>query len=222
MIRFGRAAVCPCLAPTPYGPLSCAGVPNNKVNATTRNAKALGITAATATPSPAFDRMPGGRVLEERGDIKRWNKKKRVFFLDVNPLCYAGSKPSLRSFAHWISLFFSQVSHDDPVIAVLDGERGNEHRRKLLPSYKAHRRGVSRRVYTPRSSQMVPVEKIVGRQYAQDALTKHADHLRRNYEVLALKRNLEVHVQTNWLYQRDTRNDSVVISTFLEGLGETQ
>uniref|UniRef100_A0A7N0VG71 5'-3' exonuclease domain-containing protein n=1 Tax=Kalanchoe fedtschenkoi TaxID=63787 RepID=A0A7N0VG71_KALFE len=160
MIRLGRAAVCPCLAPTPYGPLSCAGVPNNKVNATTRNAKARGITAAASAPSPAFDRMPGGRVvLEEPGDIKRWNKKKRVFFLDVNPLCYAGSKPSLRSFAHWISLFFSQVSHDDPVIAVLDGERGNEHRRKLLPSYKAHRRGVSRRVYTPRSSQMVPVEK---------------------------------------------------------------
>lgn len=45
-------------------------------------------------------------------------KKKRVFFLDVNPLCYVGSTPSLRSFGHWVSLFFSQVSHSDPVIAV--------------------------------------------------------------------------------------------------------
>lgn len=46
-------------------------------------------------------------------------KKKRVFFLDVNPLCYEGSKPSLHSFARWLSLFFSQVSHTDPVIAVI-------------------------------------------------------------------------------------------------------
>lgn len=30
--------------------------------------------------------------------------------------------------------------------------------------------------------------RTVGKQYAQEALTKHADHLRRNYEVLALKR----------------------------------
>lgn len=30
--------------------------------------------------------------------------------------------------------------------------------------------------------------RTVGKQYAQDALTKYADHLRRNYEVLSLKR----------------------------------
>lgn len=30
--------------------------------------------------------------------------------------------------------------------------------------------------------------RTVGRQYAQDALTKYADYLRRNYEVLALRR----------------------------------
>lgn len=45
-------------------------------------------------------------------------RKRRVFFLDVNPLCYRGSTPSLDSFAHWISLFFSQVSLNDPVVAV--------------------------------------------------------------------------------------------------------
>jgi hypothetical protein len=30
--------------------------------------------------------------------------------------------------------------------------------------------------------------RTVGRQYAQDALTKHADYLRRNHKVLALRR----------------------------------
>jgi hypothetical protein len=68
-------------------------------------------------------------------------KPKRVFFLDVNPLCYEGTNPSLNSFAKWLSLFLSpQVAHNHPVIAVVDGERGSEHRRKLLPSYKANRR----------------------------------------------------------------------------------
>jgi len=45
--------------------------------------------------------------------------KDRVFFLDVNPLCYKGNNPSLLSFANWISLFFSQVSLNHPVIAVI-------------------------------------------------------------------------------------------------------
>lgn len=48
----------------------------------------------------------------------KMKKKKRVFFLDVKPICYNGSTPSLHSFAHWISLFFSQVTFTDPVIAV--------------------------------------------------------------------------------------------------------
>ncbi|GAU29055.1 hypothetical protein TSUD_278120, partial [Trifolium subterraneum] len=68
-------------------------------------------------------------------------KPNRVFFLDVNPLCYEGTNPSLHSFAKWLSLFLSpQVAHNSPVIAVIDGERGSEHRRKLLPSYKANRK----------------------------------------------------------------------------------
>nr|XP_027092156.1 uncharacterized protein LOC113712785 isoform X2 [Coffea arabica] len=70
-------------------------------------------------------------------------KKKRVFFLDVNALCYQGNTRSLHSFAHWIFLFFSQVSLSDPVIAVVDGERGNEYRKQILPSYKANRRRFS-------------------------------------------------------------------------------
>jgi hypothetical protein len=52
------------------------------------------------------------------GQVVLPKKTRRVFFLDVNPLCYAGSKPSLHSFARWVSLFFNQVSLSDPVIAV--------------------------------------------------------------------------------------------------------
>ncbi|CAK9155501.1 unnamed protein product [Ilex paraguariensis] len=294
------------------------------------------------------------------GRVSPRKKRERVFFLDVNPLCYKGSTPSLHAFAHWISLFFSQVSHTDPVIAVIDGERCNEYRRQLLPSYKAHRRKFLQKFSTTlrskspvrRSHQVisdvlrkcnVPVVRIeaheaddvvatlvgqvlqrgyrvviaspdkdfkqlisedvqivmpmpefdrwsfytlkhyvaqyncdpqsdlslrcilgdevdgipgiqhvvtgfgrktalkllkkhgslenllnaasvrtVGRQYAQDALTKHADYLRRNYKVLALRRDVDVHLQPEWLSERDTLNDSVILSNFINSLGETQ
>ncbi|XP_020213687.1 uncharacterized protein LOC109797927 isoform X2 [Cajanus cajan] len=92
--------------------------------------------------SGSFDQTRGAQPLPE----KKKKKNKRVFFLDVNPLCYEGSKPSLHSLGRWLSLFLSQVSHTDPVIAVIDGERGSEHRRKLLPSYKAHRIKFTRHV----------------------------------------------------------------------------
>ncbi|XP_009630138.3 uncharacterized protein [Nicotiana tomentosiformis] len=288
-------------------------------------------------------------------------RKKRVFFLDVNPLCYKGSTPSLLSFAHWISLFFSQVSLTDPVIAVVDGERGNEYRRQLLPSYKAKRRkyghqfpgaGKSPRSTVETSHRLildvlhncnVPVVKIesheaddviatlveqvlqrghrvvvaspdkdfkqlisddvqivmpvpefnrwsfytlkhyvaqyncdprsdlslrcilgdevdgvpgiqhvvpgfgrktalkllkkhgtlenllnaaavrsVGKQYAQDALIKYADYLRRNYEVLSLKRDVRIHIEEQWLDERDARNDSLVLSNFITSLKESR
>ncbi|XP_059280303.1 uncharacterized protein LOC132034086 isoform X2 [Lycium ferocissimum] len=296
-------------------------------------------------------------------------RKKRVFFLDVNPICYKGSIPSLQSFAHWISLFFSQVSLTDPVIAVIDGERGNEYRRQLLPSYKAKRRkywqqfphaGNSQRNTIEKSHRLildilqncnVPVVKIesheaddviatlveqvlqrghrvvvaspdkdfkqlisddvqivmpvpefnrwsfytlkhyvaqyncdprsdlslskyvslllgcilgdevdgvpgiqhvvpgfgrktamkllkkhgtlenllsaaavrsVGRQYAQDALIKYADYLRRNYEVLSLKRDVSIHIEEQWLNERDVRNDSLVLSNFITLLKDSR
>ncbi|KAF8411857.1 hypothetical protein HHK36_004416 [Tetracentron sinense] len=308
--------------------------------------------------------------------------KERVFLLDVNPLCYEGSTPSLPSFAHWISLFFSQVSLHHPVIAVLDGKSGNEYRRQLLPSYKAHRRkftrqlpvsqrfsrdpaGSSHQIITDvlrkcnvpvgdvstfsfgqfnieciRAVQVLKIEgheaddvvatlveqalqrgfrvvigspdkdfkqlisedvqlvipmpefgrwsfytlkhyiaqyncdpssdlslrciigdevdgvpglqhvapgfgrktalkllkkhgslenllnaaavRTVGKQYAQDALTKHADYLRKNYEVLSLRRDVDVHLEEEWLSERDTRNDSVVLTNFVKLLGEIQ
>ncbi|KAL0326299.1 UNVERIFIED_CONTAM: Tetratricopeptide repeat domain-containing protein PYG7, chloroplastic [Sesamum radiatum] len=267
----------------------------------------------------------------------KMSRKGRVFFLDVNPLCYKGSSPSLHAFAHWISLFFSQVSLNDPVIAVLDGEGGNEYRRQLLPSYKANRRKILQfptierfpKSSYGRSKKLVievlqkcnvPVVKIegheaddvvatlveqvllkgyraviaspdkdfkqlisedvrllylcrnwidgcmlgdeidgvpgiqhlvpgfgrktalkllkkhgslenllsaasvrsVGRQYAQEALTKYADFLRRNYEVLSLKRDVAVQIEEHWLSSRDQSNDSVILSSFLDFLSKTR
>ncbi|CAN4119538.1 unnamed protein product [Withania somnifera] len=55
----------------------------------------------------------------------------------------------------------------------------------------------------------------VGRQYAQDALVKYADYLRRNYEVLSLKRDVNIHIEEQWLNERDARNDSQVLSNFI-------
>lgn len=69
-----------------------------------------------ASVSGPFNQAADGQLVPE-SEAKKTGKK-RVFFLDVNPLCYAGSTPSLRSFGRWVSLFFSQVSLSDPVIAV--------------------------------------------------------------------------------------------------------
>ncbi|KAJ9167135.1 hypothetical protein P3X46_021806 [Hevea brasiliensis] len=321
-------------------------------------------SASSSSSSGSFNRTVGEQLFrgnEISGNKKERSKsKKRVFFLDVNPLCYAGSTPSLDFFGYWISLFFSQVSLSDPVIAVLDGEGGSEHRRQLLPSYKAHRRKFLSQLSAchkfsmdhVRRSQVVidvlrkcnvPVVKMegheaddvvatlvgqvlqrgyrvviaspdkdfkqlisedvqivlpvtelkrwsfytvkhynaqyncdpcsdlsfrcimgdevdgvpgiqnmapgfgrktalkllkkhgslenllnaaavrtVGKQYAQDALTKHADFLRRNYEVLALKRDVDVHLQEEWLIERDRCNDSIILSNFLKVLEENK
>ncbi|VYS47987.1 unnamed protein product [Arabidopsis thaliana] len=83
------------------------------------------------------------------------NRDVTVFFLDISPLCYEGNKPSSQAFGHWISLFFSQVSLTDPIIAVIDGEEGNQRRRELLPSYKAHRKSPNHGSYSKRPHQFV-------------------------------------------------------------------
>lgn len=332
-------------------------------------------TPLIASSSRTEGRTVGGLLLRRRHDlteVKRDNdndndnniiikKKKRVFFLDVNPICYDGSTPSLHSFAHWISLFFSEVSLTDPVIAVIDGEGAHEYRRQMLPSYKAHRRKFSPWVSNSRESAKgsvsrsyqlisdtltrcnVPVVKIpaqeaddvvatlveqvlkkgyrvviaspdkdfkqlicqdvqlvmplpelkrwsfytlnhyisqykcdplsdlslrcivgdeadgvpgiqhlvpgfgmktalklikkhgslenllnaaavrtVGKPYVQDALTKHASYFRRNYEVLSLRRDVNVRIQEEWLHKRCTENDLETMSKFLDLLGETR
>ncbi|RXI00304.1 hypothetical protein DVH24_037852 [Malus domestica] len=63
--------------------------------------------------------------------------------------------------------------------------------------------------------------RTVGRQYAQDALTKHADYLRRNHEILSLRRDVDVKLREEWLVTRDTSNDSATLSNFYKFLEET-
>ncbi|WOH03518.1 hypothetical protein DCAR_0622917 [Daucus carota subsp. sativus] len=305
------------------------------------------------------DQTVGARSADNCGGKHKAGRPKRVFFLDVNPLCYKGSTPSLRAFAHWVSLFFAQVSVSDPVIAVIDGERGNEYRRQILPSYKANRRKfvqplsalqtcgksstgkhqlitdvlrncnvpvvriesheaddvvatlvgqVLERGYrvviaspdkdfkqlisedvqivmpipeldrwsfytlkhyvaqyncdphsdlslrcimgdevdgVPGIQQMVPgfgrktaikllkkhgslenllsvaAVRTIGKPYAQEALLNYADYLRKNYEVLALRRDVNVHLQEEWLSHRDVNNDEKSLANFIELLGET-
>ncbi|KAI3733164.1 hypothetical protein L1987_64382 [Smallanthus sonchifolius] len=124
--------------------------------------------AIIASSCSAEGRTLGVQVLQRKHEAKKddannimknkkQKKKERVFFLDVNPISYKGSTPSLHSFAHWISLFFSQVSLTDPVIAVFDGEGAHEHRRRILPSYKAHRRKFSPWISASREAAKSPV-----------------------------------------------------------------
>ncbi|XP_058087581.1 uncharacterized protein LOC131234677 isoform X3 [Magnolia sinica] len=245
-----------------------------------------------------------GNKTSDTTNIKKLGTSRRVFFLDVNPLCYVGSRPSLRSFARWISLFFSQVSLRDPVIAVLkiknyeaddtiatlvdqalqrgyrvvigspdkdfkqlisedvqivmpmpefgrwsfytlkhyiaqyncepsadlslrclvgdevDGVPGIQH---LVPGFgrKTALKLLKKHGSLENLLQTAAI-RTVGKQYAQDALTKHADYLRKNYEVLSLRRDVDVHLEEEWLSERDTCNDSAVLSTFVEKLGQVQ
>lgn len=64
--------------------------------------------------------------------------------------------------------------------------------------------------------------RTVGRQYAQYALTNYADYLRTNYKVLSLRRDVDVHLDEEWLSERDTSNDSVMLSYFLDSLRGTK
>ncbi|CAL4946360.1 unnamed protein product [Urochloa decumbens] len=307
--------------------------------------------AATASSSPststsAISNVPPSarhsrKQLAGRDGAPSKPTKPRVFFLDVNPLCFRGSQRSLSAFARWLALFFAHVSLRDPVVAVLDGEGGNEYRRRLLPSYKAHRArgvgtGADSRVVDVLRECHVPVVRVegyeaddvvatlteqvlqkgyrvviaspdkdfkqlisddvqlvmpipeigrwsfytlkhyvaqykcdptadlslrcfmgdeadgvpgiqhlvpgfgrktavkllqkhgslenllktaavrtVGKDYAQDALTKHADYLRKNYEVLSLKRDVNVQFDDSWLSTRNTCNDTSVLSDFI-------
>ncbi|CAK9326112.1 unnamed protein product [Citrullus colocynthis] len=314
--------------------------------------KLTAFAASSRSTSAAFNQTDGGQFHPR---IEADNPRKgRVFFLDVNPLCYQGNRPSLHNFGRWVSIFFEEVSHSDPVIAVFDGEGGSEHRRLLLPSYKAHRikftrqpssqrftKGNSRRSYQVIRDALrncnVPVVKVdgqeaddvvatlveqvlqkgvrvviaspdkdfkqlisdnvqlviplpelnrwsfytlrhyiaqyncdpcsdlslrcimgdevdgvpgiqhvapgfgrktalkllkkhgslenllstaairtVGKPYAQDALTKYAEYLRMNYKVLALRRDVDVQFQDEWLVERDRQNDSTILSKFVE------
>ncbi|XP_038725178.1 DNA polymerase I isoform X3 [Tripterygium wilfordii] len=64
--------------------------------------------------------------------------------------------------------------------------------------------------------------RTVGRSYAQDALKNYADYLRRNYEVLALRRDVDIHLEDDWLEERDTHSDSNALANLFRSLEETQ
>lgn len=79
----------------------------------------LRASSPSSASTEAFHRTDYGKDISK--DVKSEEsrkKKRRIFFLDVSPLCYEGNKPSSHAFGHWLSLFFSQVSLTDPVIAV--------------------------------------------------------------------------------------------------------
>lgn len=60
--------------------------------------------------------------------------------------------------------------------------------------------------------------RTVGKQYAQDALVEHADYLRKNYEVLRLRKDVDVHLEEEWLTKRDNCNDSAVLSSHIRNV----
>ncbi|KAL9323937.1 hypothetical protein ACSQ67_008794 [Phaseolus vulgaris] len=64
--------------------------------------------------------------------------------------------------------------------------------------------------------------RTVGRPYAQDALKNHADYLRRNYEVLALRRDVNIQLYEEWLVKRDNHNDKIALSSFFKYLEESK
>lgn len=97
-------------------------------------------SSSSSSSLVSFKKTPKTTSLQKLNTESK-QQSKRVYFLDVNPLCYEGTNPSLHYFAKWLKLFLShQVTQSHPVIAVFDGERGSEYRRNLLPSYKANRR----------------------------------------------------------------------------------
>nr|ACG24396.1 hypothetical protein [Zea mays] len=100
--------------------------------ATTTPSSPTTSTSAISNASPAGHSR---KDLSGRDGAPSKPTKPRVFFLDVNPLCFRGSQRNLGAFARWLALFFAHVSLRDPVVAVLDGdgEKENEYRRRVLP-----------------------------------------------------------------------------------------
>lgn len=78
-------------------------------------------------------------ALTENSSSEEKRTRKPVYFVDIHALCYEGSKVRPSAAMEWMRLLFAQVTQDNPVIAVMDGERGNEYRRALMASYKSKR-----------------------------------------------------------------------------------
>jgi hypothetical protein len=46
------------------------------------------------------------------------SERRRVFLLDVYPLCYNEDQPRPSAFIEWIRMLFSRVTNKDPIIVV--------------------------------------------------------------------------------------------------------
>ncbi|KAH7447232.1 hypothetical protein KP509_01G097800 [Ceratopteris richardii] len=82
-------------------------------------------------------------------DEPRRSTNKTLFLLDIAPLCYSGKRPSPSALIGWLKPLFLHVTFNNPIIAVIDGERGNEYRRQILPGYKS-----SRNAFVPLSTSL--------------------------------------------------------------------
>ncbi|PWZ11745.1 DNA polymerase I, thermostable [Zea mays] len=239
-------------------------------------------TSAISTASPAGHSR---KDLSGRDDALSKPTKPRVFFLDVNPLCFRGSQRSLGAFARWLALFFAHVSLRDPVVVVVrvDGYEADDvvatlTEQVLQKGYRVFKASPDKdfkqlmsddvqlavmpipevgrwSFYTlrqvlhafmgdeadgvPGIQRLVPgfgrktalkllqkhgslenllntaTIRIVGKGYAQDALTKHAYYLRINYEVVSLKRDVNIQFDDSWLSRRNTSNDTDVLADFI-------
>lgn len=104
-----------------------------------RRATAGEVTASRAVESTSYGRNP----------------KKQLYLVDIHALCYDGNRVQPGKVIEWMKLLFTQVTQADPIIAVMDGERGNEYRRALMPTYKAKRKRfqpLPGRIWTPSGS----------------------------------------------------------------------
>ncbi|KAF0919294.1 hypothetical protein E2562_029149 [Oryza meyeriana var. granulata] len=146
-------------------------------------------TSAVSSPPPPPSRHSRKQLVGRDAAPAAKPAKHRVFFLDVNPLCFRGSQRSLGAFARWLALFFSHVSLRNPVVAVLDGEGGNEYRRRLLPSYKAHRprgpgTGADSRVVDVLRECNVPVVRVDGYEADDVVATLTEQALQKGFRVV--------------------------------------
>jgi 5'-3' exonuclease len=80
-----------------------------------------------------------GTELPDISGHKKIDPRRRLYLVDMHALCYDGNRAQPSKVIEWMKLLLSQVAQDNPIIAVMDGERGNEYRKALMPEYKAKR-----------------------------------------------------------------------------------
>lgn len=80
-----------------------------------------------------------GTELPDISVHKKIDPRRRLYLVDMHALCYDGNRAQPSKVIEWMKLLLSQVAQDNPIIAVMDGERGNEYRKALMPEYKAKR-----------------------------------------------------------------------------------